>query len=334
MTSLAELLDSDAHLDNVEVRREWEKIDLLIIFKSPALAIVVENKVDAAPYNPLDAYRARVQKWFPDHQSFCVVLSPRSDFATHTWVSYSYQSLLSVLQRIPDTHGGELAEDVSAFLEHYRRLIRSRFMVDSQTVSACKRIYKQHRTAIDLIIKHGRGADWLDAVEEQMRSGSVWQVLKNRRRQSECLVLARRLERLTAAHLPDEEGREVRVDHLPDLRAAKGHHPAALLVQNTDKTICAQTIERLASLGFTKPKRPDSPRSVAVYRQRIDHWKAGKEPTARACWGSSRNASMNLICFSPRLATPCTRSSTNGRSHSPRPTFSDRCPDGSPRGSP
>ena len=146
-----------AELRGVDVRREWRNIDILITCEEPKFVIAIENKIDASAYNPFNEYEKAVREVYPDRKPMFVFLTtdgapPPDD----DWVPYSYAEIHRVLTRVRNTHSQAIGDDVLAFLDHYLRLIGSRFMDDPKIDELCKRIYRNHRQVIDLIVERAR----------------------------------------------------------------------------------------------------------------------------------------------------------------------------------
>jgi hypothetical protein len=81
-----------------------------------------------------------------------VFLTVEGDEASdEDWVSYSYADIHRVLDRVRRTSGSSIGGDVLTFLDHYLNLLGSRFMDDAKLDELCRRIYQNHRRAIDLI---------------------------------------------------------------------------------------------------------------------------------------------------------------------------------------
>lgn len=159
-------------ISGVEIRREWHNVDLLIVAKQPHFVIAVENKIDAGEHsNQLQRYEGLVRAEFPGVPMMFVFLTPDGDEATDAdWVPYSYGDIHRVLSRIKRTASGSLGTDVGIFLDHYLNLIGSRLMDDPKIDELCKRIYTNHRRALDLIYERvespasglvGSAARWL-----------------------------------------------------------------------------------------------------------------------------------------------------------------------------
>jgi len=178
-----------AKLRGVQVRREWRSIDILIACDDPAFVIAIENKVDSGEHgDQLHRYRETLDKAeeFRGRPKQYVFLTPEGDEPTHDdWVPYSYRDLHDVLRRVMSTNRGSLGDDVTAFLNHYLRLIGSRFMDDPDIDDLCQRIYKNHRQAIDLIVERVADvdADVVSVVSDLLsESEDAWHVLRRRPR--------------------------------------------------------------------------------------------------------------------------------------------------------
>lgn len=142
-------------LAGVSVRREWRNIDLLIECRSPPFIAIIENKVDSGEHsNQLQRYEGIASELLPsDRPRMFVYLTPDGEDASdEDWIPYSYADLHRVLSRVRRTGAGSIGQDVLAFLDHYLRLIGSRFMDDPELEALCRRIYTNHRQAIDLIV--------------------------------------------------------------------------------------------------------------------------------------------------------------------------------------
>jgi hypothetical protein len=169
-----------AELAGVDVRREWQNIDLLITCKSPAFVIAIENKVDANERaNQLNRYRDTLVQHFPDIPRLCVFLTPDGDEATDSgWVPYTYDDIHQALSRVRQTNRESIGQDVLAFLDHYLRLIGIRFMEDPKIDELCQRIYQNHRQALDLIFERvGSGkAPIARQIHEVIENDSRWTI--------------------------------------------------------------------------------------------------------------------------------------------------------------
>lgn len=156
-------------LRGVEIRREWQRIDVLIACKEPRFVIAVENKVDSSEHgDQLRQYAAVVSRHFPGVSAMFVYLTREGEEASSDrWVSYSYSDIHRVLDRCRRTYAGSVGGDVSVFLDHYLRLIGSRFMDDPKIDDLCQRIYRgstatiaKHWTSFTSASARQRHASW------------------------------------------------------------------------------------------------------------------------------------------------------------------------------
>jgi hypothetical protein len=157
---LSPLLLDGSDLSDVEVRREWRRIDLLITSRDPTphpFVIAIENKVGAGEHgDQLARYCETVQREFPPTsgvRAAYVFLTPAGTAASDDrWTTYTYADLHRVLTRVKATNA--ISGEVGVFLDHYLTLVGSRMMDDPTIAELCRRIYRNHRQALDLIIEH------------------------------------------------------------------------------------------------------------------------------------------------------------------------------------
>jgi hypothetical protein len=142
-------------LGQVELHRERDHIDILIVIDEPRLVFAIENKVDSGEHSgQLERYRDVVARRYPDHQPLLVYLTRQGEEPSdEAWSPYSYADLHRTLARVRRLNEGGVGEDVAAFLDHYLRMIGSRFMDDPKIDELCERIYKNHRQALELIFE-------------------------------------------------------------------------------------------------------------------------------------------------------------------------------------
>jgi len=140
-------------LRGVKIRREWNSIDILIECQEPPFVIAIENKVDSGEgKGQLQRYKDIVRQQFRHQRPMFVFLTTDGGEASdEDWVPYSYADIHRVLDRVRQSYRGAIGDDVTAFLEHYLRLIGTRFMNDPKIDELCQRIYANHRQALELI---------------------------------------------------------------------------------------------------------------------------------------------------------------------------------------
>lgn len=144
-----------AQIASVDIRREWKNIDLLIHCESPKLVIAIENKIRSGEHGgQLSRYKQIVRDAFPDEPAMFVFLTREGDDPSdEDWTTYSYAEIKRVLERVRRANEGAIGDDVATFLDHYLHLIESQLMEDEVMDELCRKIYKNHRQAIDLLIR-------------------------------------------------------------------------------------------------------------------------------------------------------------------------------------
>lgn len=143
------------NLRGVEVKREWRNIDLLITCQEPPFAIVIENKVLSGEHSDqLDHYKLTTDQQFAElrDQILYIYLTPDGARPSHdSWRPWSYTRIYQVLKWVRDFHKNSIEDDFLVFLNHYLELLGTRFMNDERLDELCRRIYKNHRQALELI---------------------------------------------------------------------------------------------------------------------------------------------------------------------------------------
>jgi len=184
---LSPLALDGVEMSGVVVKREWPaKTDLCISCATPPFVLAVENKVDSGEHsNQLAKYSKAIAAQFPGIGALKIFLTrtgavPSDD----TWTVYTHADLHRVLSRVRRMAGGTLGGDVGVFLDHYLNLIGSQFMDNPEIVELCRRIYTNHRRAIDLINTHApvSGSEALGPIVEWLRSkGDQWVIRSQNR---------------------------------------------------------------------------------------------------------------------------------------------------------
>ncbi len=167
-------------LGGIEVRREWQHVDLLIACDAPPFVVAIENKVDSSEHSDqLERYTSVVNAQYPERRALYVFLTVDGDVPSHgSWVSYTYADVHRVFSRVRTTHANAIGDDVLVFLDHYLNLIENQFMSNPEIDALCRRIYKNHRRALDLIYERAGSpvSEVMSAIQEVVEADSRWHV--------------------------------------------------------------------------------------------------------------------------------------------------------------
>jgi hypothetical protein len=145
------------NLDDVEIRREWNRIDLLLVSEANNLVVVIENKVGTDEHDDqLNRYFRLVSEEFPECHKIFVFLTPEgltpSDEAN--WIIFDYPRIYYILRRLLESRKNTLSEGACDFINQYCIILRRYSMPGSEIEEICRRIYQKHRQALDLIFEY------------------------------------------------------------------------------------------------------------------------------------------------------------------------------------
>ena len=155
---------------DVEVKREWRHIDLLVVDRRNEVVVLIENKIlSGEKPGALVRYLEVVSEEFPSYKIVPVFLTltgqAASDDAPDEYIPYSYSRLLVILKGLLGQRRSQLAEPVEMFLTQYIDTLRRLTMEDKGLVNLCKKIYRRHRQAIDLITEYGMATKSQEVIE-------------------------------------------------------------------------------------------------------------------------------------------------------------------------
>ena len=153
-----ELEISDLNFDNVEIRREWKDIDLLIVFDTAVICI--ENKIDSKDHsNQLLTYREIINENFGDKKKIFVYLTPYGDkptskFGKENYALYSYAQIVEHLDKILEIHGKLLNPSIYQYISDYSINLKRELMKNDELNELTGKIYKNHKELIDFIVEN------------------------------------------------------------------------------------------------------------------------------------------------------------------------------------
>jgi len=168
LPTLSPLSPLEAELINLggaTVRREWKNIDLLILSEEAKIAFAIENKIEAVESeHQLQKYEKSLSD-FPSYKSVCAYLTKDgSEASSQRWSPISYQDVVACLDDAR-SETNELDQESSIIIDHYMQFVRSSIVPDEKLIEACKKLYSQHRQAIQLVIEFGEINPFSQAVD-------------------------------------------------------------------------------------------------------------------------------------------------------------------------
>lgn len=139
-----------------EVLREWRNIDILIKDDNRKLICVIENKIYSKEHSrQLLRYKKIVETEYPDYQKIFVYLTIEGDEASEDdYLSINYHDIIKIISHIIENKSISIGQEILIFISHYREMFRRYIMENSEIQEICKKIYKKHKKALDLIFEY------------------------------------------------------------------------------------------------------------------------------------------------------------------------------------
>ena len=150
------LIDLDVwDLDDTEVRREWNSIDILALNATNKSAIIIENKVDSDEHSDqLNRYWSILEEHYPDWHILGLFLTPDgSPPSDDRYLSVSYVIVADLIDALNESRASALGNDLRTLLAHYTKMLRIHIVSDSEIDRLCLRLYQRHQRALDLIFE-------------------------------------------------------------------------------------------------------------------------------------------------------------------------------------
>lgn len=144
-------------LSEAEVLRERRRIDILFVDNSNKLVIAIENKIWAGEgEGQLESYLNYVEQEYQDWRKLFLYLSPSGEekLSRPEYLPVSHALVRDVVDGIILARGEALDPPVLYALEHYSQTLGRHILGDIEIVELCKKIYRKHRAAFELVYEH------------------------------------------------------------------------------------------------------------------------------------------------------------------------------------
>ena len=173
---------TQADLQDIEVRREWQHIDIFLLSRRNNWAFIVENKFHAAQHKgQLSKYIDKVRSAFEPEEG---KLDIRGVFLTlhdeepaePSYASIGYDAVCDLLARAMQTEGQSLGKEVHVFLLHYIEIIKEAAGMSEEHERferLARSLYRQHRKVLDFIQEHGSATNFSLALDDAF--GDAWE---------------------------------------------------------------------------------------------------------------------------------------------------------------
>jgi uncharacterized protein YqfB (UPF0267 family) len=144
------------NLNEVQVLREWNHIDLLVVLSD--VVICIENKVITQDHSEqLERYKEVIQHSYPNKRKVFVYLNPDGDESNEeidTYQPLSYEFIVDVLDRIIEVYGDSIKPQVLVYIKDYITVVKQDIMGTDKLVELSQKIYSNHKEIIDFILEN------------------------------------------------------------------------------------------------------------------------------------------------------------------------------------
>lgn len=147
-------IKEDIDYTDIEVKREYKNIDILIKSDKSKVIVIIENKIKTSEHsNQLNRYKEIIDEEYEGYTKKYFYLTPNGDMSSdpENWKSLSYNDILEIIE---DLKLKNINRKIRMLIEDYKELIRRKIVIDSELNKLCKKIYIKHKQAIDLIINN------------------------------------------------------------------------------------------------------------------------------------------------------------------------------------
>ncbi len=143
-------------LDRMEVRREWQRIDILLLDEDHELAVIVENKIGSGEHSDqLQRYYRTVEEHHPGWRILAVYLTPGGETPSHeSYLPVGYGLVCEVIDDLAESQASVVSPDLKTLMIHYTDMLRRNVLSNSDVARLCRQIYQKHKKALDLIYEH------------------------------------------------------------------------------------------------------------------------------------------------------------------------------------
>ncbi len=178
-----------ADLRDIEVRREWNKIDIFLLSRRNNWAFIIENKFHSRQHGgQLKRYSEKVQSAFETEEGRLhirgVFLTLHNEEPEDTsYATIDYRDVCTILRNVMAVAGESLGLNVRIFLNQYIEVLEEATGMskeEDEMRHLARALYRQHRKVFDFIWEHGYSTAFSQARDEVFRAEWEYgEVVKN-----------------------------------------------------------------------------------------------------------------------------------------------------------
>lgn len=144
--------------DDLEIRREYKNIDLILISKKNDFCIVIENKIySRESREQLKKYRSLIEKEYPNfkHKIYIFLSLFEQDITEEEqdyYVQLDYSHILKLVEQIIQRKS--LKDKTRFIFEQYLQTLKSMLNRNEQIEEIAQNLYKKYKSAFDLVFQY------------------------------------------------------------------------------------------------------------------------------------------------------------------------------------
>ncbi|EMF0059390.1 PD-(D/E)XK nuclease family protein [Enterococcus hirae] len=147
----------DALLNSYEdliVYRENNNIDILLVSEKNKIVVCIENKIlSSESRGQLNKYQRYIERNYSNYKKIFVFLTPDGNEPTNPiWGIVTYKDIVEILEQLMQKNSME--KKVYYLIKDYVDILRRDVGMDDEIKEIVRKIYQQHKEALDLIFEN------------------------------------------------------------------------------------------------------------------------------------------------------------------------------------
>ena len=166
--------------DDLEIRREYNNIDLVFISEKNKFCIVIENKIYANEQKgQLEKYRTQIENEYSDFKhKIYIYLSLEDQEISESerphYVQLNYGHIIKLIEQILSNQRINLAIKTRFVFEQYLQTLKSMCNQNDEINQIAQQLYKKYKSAFDLVFKYAGpsdGTEICNKIQELINNG-------------------------------------------------------------------------------------------------------------------------------------------------------------------
>jgi hypothetical protein len=149
----------DKKFDDIEVRREWRKIDITAVSRRNNTVVVIENKIKAdESEKQLQNYVDIIESKYPKYSKIFIFLTldGTSPKGSERYIPFSHGQVYELIKYNVKLKKDNMDSKVYDLIGYYLKILEEKSMPNEGFVALCNRLYRENKEAIETILEYGK----------------------------------------------------------------------------------------------------------------------------------------------------------------------------------